>query len=244
MREERKGILLLIIILLLAGSACSVPGFSAATPTPTPEANGFLNFSVPAPGYTITLNPGDRVPGARLEYLGQEGDIYKVRINGQAADKRLGDSFVWSGIIAPGVFAEYNLRLTATLPGFGTLPVTGGVKLTILDWQPVEVVTLPDMSEALRIGNIIIDANVPVGENISASTLVYEGLTTQGTTTFAQLSGLSGHPYFAQGDSLVWTGQLSDGVYIRYNLRVLTLDENNLRLGGVADLWLTSPTYP
>ena len=52
----------------------------------------------------------------------------------------------------------------------------------------------------------------------------------------AQLSGMSGYPYLALGDSLVWTGRLRENVYIRYSLRVTGLSEDGLRLAGTADL--------
>lgn len=233
----------LIAMLLLTALACGVPGFPSATPTPAPFTPGdFLTYTIIPPAYTVSLNPGDHVPGAPLQYIGQEGDTYRVRIGGLEAVKRVGDSFAWAGIIAPSVYAEYNLRLTTTL--LGPLPVTGGVELTILDWQPLEVAFLPDLSEAVHFGNILVNYNVPAAETLPASTLVYSGVYTQGSQQFARFSGLSAQPYYAQGDSLVWTGQLRENVYVRYNLRVISFDEDNVLLGGTAELWLTEQTYP
>lgn len=230
---------------LLTTLACAVPGFNQATPTAVPPpVAGALAFNIPTPAYTLTLSPGQKVPGARLEYLGQNGDVYQVRIDGQPANKRLGDSFVWSGVVGAGVLGEYNLRLTATLPGIGSLPVTGEVQLTVFDAQPVELTALPDLSQALHFNNIFIDTNVPLGQPVPGTDWVFTGLTTQGSTNFAQLTGPNGTASFAQGDSVVWTGQLRQNVYLRYNLRVLTLSESNLHLTGVAELWVTNPTYP
>jgi len=242
MREDKKGLIGLVALLLLAALAC-VPGFSAPAATVTPESPGnFLSFNIIPPAYTVSLNPGEHVPGAPLEYVGQEADSYRVRIGGQEAVKRIGASFAWAGVIAPGVYGEYNLRLTTAL--LGPLPVTGGVKLTLLDWQPVEVAALPVLTDTLHFGNILIEETLAVGEAMPGSTLVYNGVYTQGNQQFAQFSGLSTNPYYAQGDSLVWIGQLRANVYIRYNLRLLSFDANSAQLVGTAELWLTEITYP
>ncbi len=210
-------------------------------PTETPASN-LLTFSIIPPAYTISMNPGEKVPGAPLEYVGQEGDTYRVRIDGQELLKRTGDSFAWSGIIAPGVHGDYNLRLTSAL--LGPLPVTGGVKFTILGWQPVATAAVPQLPEALTFSNILLEHNLAVGETMRASTLQYLGPATIGTQEYAQFSGLNGPANYAQGDSITWVGQLRDNVYVRYILRVITFDEDNARLAGTAELWFTEPTYP
>ncbi|HRQ38777.1 MAG TPA: hypothetical protein PLD25_12795 [Chloroflexota bacterium] len=229
----------LLLMLLLA--ACGLPGRSGSDATATPVGN-FLRFSIIAPAYTISMNPGGRVPGAPMEYLGQEGDTYRVRIGGQEALKRVGDSFAWSGVIAPGVFGEYNLRLTSAL--LGPLPVTGGVTLTVLDWQPVATAVLPQLLNALYFSNILLDHNLAVGETMPASTLKYEGQVAEGSRRLARFSGLTGLTDYAQGDSVTWIGQLRPNVNVRYNLRVISFDEDNVLLGGTAELWLAEPTYP
>lgn len=243
MKTEKKGFLTLFIFLMTTMLACSVPGFSGGEVTPVPEEDSdFLSFTTIPGGYTVSLNPGDRVTGSRLEYIGQEGDAYRVRINGQESLKRIGDSFSWAGIIAPGVYGSYNLRLTTTL--LGALPVTGSVKLTILDWVPTELATLPDMTNALHFDNILaIQSSIPTGGQFPASTMVYNGLVTQGDTTYAQISGNAGNANYALGDSVVWTGQLRDNVFVRYNLRVISFDENSILLEGGSEIWVTDVTY-
>lgn len=236
---NRHNFLAILLLLLLA--ACGLPGRSGSEATATPVGN-FLTYSIIAPAYTISMSPGERVPGAPMEYLGQEGDTYRVRIGGQEALKRVGDSFAWSGVIAPGVHGEYNLRLTSAL--LGPLPVTGGVKLTILDWQPVATAVLPELPNSLHFSNILQDHNLAVGATMPASTLRYEGLVTEGNRRLARFSGLTGLSDYAQGDSVTWIGQLRSNVYVRYNLRVLSFDEDNVLLGGTAELWLAEPTYP
>lgn len=243
MRQAKKGLLILFATLLLLAPACGVPGFPSGgtAPPPTPVGN-FLTYTIIPPAFTVGLNPGDHVPGAPLQYIGQEADAYRVRIGDQEALKRIGDSFAWSGIIAPGVFADYNLRLTTAL--LGPLPVTGGVKFTILDWQPLEATTLPDLSDALHFSAILLDHNIGAGQTMPASTLRYDGVYIQGNSRFAQFSGLSAHPYYAQGDSLIWMGRLRANIFVRYNLRLISFDENRALLGGAAELWILEPTYP
>jgi hypothetical protein len=79
---------------------------------------------------------------------------------------------------------------------------------------------------------------------VPGSTIVYETTVTQGegqqATELARLSGTSGYPYLALGDSLVWTGRVRENVYVRYSMRVTTLNEYGLRLSGTAELWISS----
>ncbi|NJN53401.1 MAG: hypothetical protein HC804_00800 [Anaerolineae bacterium] len=231
----------LLFLVLLTAVACSLPGGSGTPPTVTPMGS-FLSFTIIPPAYTISMSPGERVSGAPLEFVGQEGDTYRVRIDGQEALKRTGDSFAWSGVIAPGVHGDFNLRLTSAL--LGPLPVTGGVTLTILDWQPVETAVIPQQPNTLYFSNILLEHNLAVGETMPASTLKYEGVVNSGTRQLARFSGVSGLTDYAQGDSITWTGQLRPNVTVRYNLRVITFDEDNVVLAGTAELWLTEPTYP
>jgi len=231
---------LFVTLLTMVGCGLSGNGFET-TPTVTPMGN-FLTFTIIPPAYTITMNPGDRVSGAPMEYIGQEGDTYRVRIGGQEALKRAGDSFAWSGVIAPGVHGDYNLRLTSAL--LGPLPVTGGVKFTILDWQPVATAVMPQLPDALYFSNILLEHNLSAGETTPASILKYEGVVSDGSRQLARFSGLTGLTDYAQGDSVTWTGQLRSNVYVRYILRVITFDENHVLLGGTAELWFTEATYP
>ncbi|MCP4363051.1 MAG: hypothetical protein GY796_34035 [Chloroflexi bacterium] len=240
MSSHVKGIVVLLIFLLMGGLACAVPGFTPAAPAPSPTPPGDMLF-LQAP-YTYNLTSGGRVPGTQLEYIEATGDSFRMRIDGAEATKRIGDSFPWKGVVGPGVLGNYNLRLTTALGG--NLPAVGTVKLTVLNPEPQEVVTaVPPVPEKLHYGGIIINYNVPVGREVPGSTMVFEGVSNQSGITAAQLSGISGYAFFAQGDSLVWQGQLRENVYVRYDLRVVTLSEENLLLGGTAELWIT-PSEP
>ncbi len=225
------------LLLLLTTLACAVPSFS--TPkgppaTPTPMGNT-LTLNVPV--YEETLAPGESVPGTRLEYVGKNGNTYDVRIDGLPANKKLGDSFLWGGTIAPGVFANYKLRLGTEL--LGQLPTAGPVELLIFNPVPIEVETIPTENVQLHFGLIAVKYQMPPGFQIPGSTLTYVGTKMQAGSELAELSGLSGYPLLATGDSLVWSGRLLDNVYIRYDLRVFEINEYGLTLIGTADLWIT-----
>lgn len=230
-------------LLTLVSLACAMPGFEETAPDATPTAVGdTMYFNIPV--YTYQLSPGDTVPGTGLHYNDRQGDAYEVMIDGQTTLKRAGDSFYWSGVLAPGVFANFTLRLTTAFGG--GMPVAGPVELIVLNPLPVEQTAVPTVENALQFSNIIVDYTVPTGYTVPGTTLTYEGVEARGQggqlTDFARLSGTSGYPYLAFGDSLVWTGKLLDNVYIQYNLRVTSLKEDALRLTGTANLWVLPKT--
>jgi hypothetical protein len=239
----------LIIMLALPAAACSMPALpdipfiqpsqpelEDLSPTPVGDT---LSFFVPA--YAVNLDPGETVPGTRLTYIGRSGDDYEASIDGQTALKRPGDSFYWSGVVAPGVFANYNLRLTTSL--FGGLPVAGPVELIVFNPEALELPSGTEPEARLHYGNLVIDYTVPVGVAIPGTTLFFDGVESQGigdqSSQMARIRGLQQtYPNIAVGDSLVWTGRLRDNVVVRYNLRALSFDERALHLVGTGDLWI------
>jgi hypothetical protein len=231
-----------ILFLMGAALACVVPGIGSNEPAPSPTPLGdTLSFVIPV--YTRQLEPGDTVPGTRLHYVGRSGDAHQVTIDGLEATKRVGDSFIWHGVLAPGVYANYNLRLATAV--LGALSVAGPVEIIVFNPEPSETSLTPEITGApIYYDNILVNDLIPPGRLIPGTTLIYEGITTQGegqqASQMARLSGLSGYPLLALGDSLVWTGQLRDNVYIRYNLRVTAMNEDGLRLSGKAELWIPS----
>jgi hypothetical protein len=243
MKKTRWILLFSYLALLLSLAACSlVPGLVSTGPPPTPTPSGdTMAYSIPT--YTINLSPGDTIPRTRLQYIERQESGYLVKIDGLDAVKRTGDSFFWSGVIAPGVYANYNLRLTTEV--LGKLPAAGPVEVIVFNPEPVET-ALPIELTAVpaTYNNLLIDVQMPPGVAIPGSTLVYEGIIVQGegqrAVELASLSGMSGYPYLALGDSLVWMGRLRENVYVRYSLRVTTLNEYGLRLSGTAELWISS----
>lgn len=239
MRHVRNTLLPLLVLSLLGTSACSLAIFGASGPVDTPTPMGdTLTFMLPA--YSLTLEPGETIPGTRLHYVGRAGDTYEVRIDGLTATKRAGDSFIWNGILAPGVQADFNLRLISAI--FGPLSVAGPVNITVFNPDPVEQPVPDGLQESLTYNNVLINYLVPEGREIPGSTLRFEGVTSQGegeqASRLARLEGLRGYPYVALGDSLAWSGRLRGNVYVRYALRVAALNENGLRVAGTATLWI------
>jgi hypothetical protein len=243
-----RGPLLLVLMLVLPALACQIPDYSdvpsipgvveptpVGSPTPMGDTISYL-----APAFATSLQPGDSVPGTQLTYIGGTDGGYEVSISGKRAIKRTGDSFYWSGVIAPSVFANYNLRLTTGF--FGGMPVAGPVEVIILNPEPQQLPLDKDPEAELHLGNIVIDYHVPLNNTVPGTTLVYQGLETQGlgnrSSTLARIGGLSGYPNLAVGDSLVWTGILLDNVAVRYNLRTISFDEETIRLVGTGELWI------
>jgi hypothetical protein len=242
MKEGKFAGLLFLLMALLSTLACIVPGIGSSEPAASPTPLGdTLSFTIPA--YAVRLEPGDTVPATQLTYVGRQGDAYQVTIDGLEATKRVGDSFIWSGVLAPGVYANYNLRLTTAI--LGVLPIAGPVEIIIFNPAPVQTILTADiMSAQPYYGNILVNYLIPPGREIPGTSMVYEGIYNQGegqqASDLAWLSGLTGYPYLALGDSLSWDGQLRDNVYIRNNFRVAGINESGLRLAGTAELWLTS----
>jgi hypothetical protein len=236
MNKHHKYTFGFVLIWAFVSLACSVPFITSSEPpaTPTPVGDTII-YNMPAFAYDLAA--GESVPGTRLDYVGKNGDTFDVRIDGLAATKRSGDSFIWSGTVAPGVFANYNLRITTE--ALGKLPVVGSVELIVFNPAPVEVDTIPSDTAILRYRLINGSYQMPPGTQIPGSTLTYVGMTKQAGSDVAELSGLSGYPFLARGDSLVWSGRLLNNVYVRYDWRVLDIDEFGLNLTGTADLWIT-----
>lgn len=241
-------IAILFVMLGLPALACSTPAvpdipfINSSNPEignlpPTPVGDT-ISFLVPA--YAINLDPGETVPGTRLTYVGRSGDDYEASIDGLTALKRTGDSLYWSGVVAPGVFGNYNLRLTTAI--FGGLPVAGPVELIVFNPEPFELASDAEPDTFLHYGNLVMDYKVPVGVAVPGTTLFFEGVETQGigdqSSQLARFRGLQGYPNIAVGDSLVWMGRLRENVLVRYNLRALSFDERAIHLVGTGDLWI------
>ncbi len=228
----------LLFLFTAVSVACATPIIPGISPTPiptSPPAGDMLIYNKIAPTYTASLSPGEEIAGAQMTYNGKTADGgYDVTINGINTVKRTGDSFNWSGIIAPGTHGKFNLRITTDV--LGELPVAGSATITVLNPQPFPLVALPNDPNALRFNNILLTYDVPVGENIPGTTLVYNGVAQQGGVDVANIGGASTYPYFSIGDSLVWVGKLRENVFVKYDLRVITFDANKVIVGGTADL--------
>jgi hypothetical protein len=226
----------LALLLGLAALACDLPRLQREEPTPVaPEPLGdTMSFSVPF--YSVRLDPGATVPGTRLQYVRPREDGYDVVMDGFPAFKRAGDSFSWNGIVAPGVYGRFHLRLATTL--LGRLVAAGPVDLYILYPNPVELPNLDIAGAPYHFDRIPVQFLVPQGGAIPGTTIAFQSQTDEG----AWLTG-AGHPFRAPGDSVVWIGRLRDNVTARYNLRVVRVERNGLRLLGEVELWV-APRVP
>jgi hypothetical protein len=224
--------LFLVCALFLMG--CSQLPFRRGTTVTTPVPLGdSLNFTTV---YRANLEPGMAIPGTHLYYVGPHDGGFAVMINGQPTVKQKGDSFNWDGVIAPGVFADYNLRIVTAL--LGQPFAAGTVNLSILFPFPVDLPTLDTTAFPLSFSGILVQHQVVVMGAVPGTTLTYLGGSEQG----AEFT-VSGYRYRADGDSLVWTGQLRENVIARYNLRVGVINPTSVRVGGTVDLWIAPRTY-
>lgn len=187
------------------------------------------------PIFTATLKPGERIPGTQMVYVSRDKDVFHVLIDEIPAEKRGGDSFSWKGIIAPGLIASYNLRVSPPLLG-DNLVAAGPVDFWVLNPIPVDgdVDTLSQNAN-FHFSNIALDIRTSVGEQIPGTSFVYEGVDVLG----AVISGSGPYPYRSTGDSLVWSGRLRGNVMARFSFRVVSFDEDSLHLLGTAELWVT-----
>jgi hypothetical protein len=226
---------LVAIFILLTTLSCSIvlPGGDSEDPTPTPPLDQVVSYWVPV--YSANLSPGESVKGTQLTYVNRDGDVYQVTIDGLAATKRVGDSFNWRGVLAPGVIGNYNLRVSPTILG-NNLLTAGQVRLFILNPIAVELANDFQVNQSiLRFSNIGVDYKIPLGGQVPGTSLTYTGFDDQG----AELSGTSGYPFRSVGDSLFWTGRLRGNVVIRNSLRVVAISDEELHLLGTAELWIT-----
>lgn len=234
-KEKRAGWLItlgFLGLLLVSSLACAfLP--DSATPTPSanqPPVDEVISFLVPL--FTATLEPGESVSGTGMQYLSRDRDAYNVSIDGLMAAKKIGDSFIWKGVIAPGVVAKYSLRISPNVFS-DNLIVAGPVEIFVLNPVPIELQNTTTPADAsLHFGNIGVDYSVPRGKTIPGTTLLFEGVTDQG----AQLSGTDGYPYRVLGDSLIWYGRLRGNVNLRYSMRVTSVNEDRLHVVGLAEL--------
>ena len=222
----------LIVLLATPTLACAIPGLNPApTPPPEPTPHGdTLFFSA---SYNAPLEPGTAIPGTRIVYVQVVGDLHEFSIDGLQAYRQVGDSLTWRGLVAPGVFGDYRLRLRGDF--LGRLQAEGQVELAVLNPAPVEIPPTQTPVAAIYVEGIPANYYVPQGARIPGTTLIFEGM----RNDVAELSGTAGYPFFAPEDSLLWSGKLRENVYIRYNLRVSSLNENGLGLTGTAELWTT-----
>jgi hypothetical protein len=180
--------------------------------------------------YETGVPAGESISGTGLEYVGLADGRAQVLIKGQQATKQKGDSLAWKG----SVRSDVNLELALRVLGYTeeTLRVAGTAKITVHNPNPVEA-EIPD-DAPLHFANAPVVYTVERGNYIPGTTLEYQERSEEG----AKLGGVDGYPYFKTGDSVVWEGQIHDGVYLQLNMRVGVITEGTLTLAGTANLWI------
>ncbi|HSM58274.1 MAG TPA: hypothetical protein VK879_19125 [Candidatus Sulfomarinibacteraceae bacterium] len=223
---------LVLCLLWLSSLACAIPSFNGEPtppPEPTPEGDTIL-FNAP---YNVRLQPGATIPGTNVRYVQSVGDVHELSIDGLQAYRQVGDSVTWRGIVAPGVYGDYRLRLRSDFGG--NLRAEGEVSLAVLNPAPVEIPPTQTPDASIYFAGMPISYFVPEGYRVPGTTLIFQGV----QNDLAELSGTASYPFFARDDSLLWLGKLRDNVYVRYNLRVSSLNQSGLGLSGTAELWVT-----
>ncbi len=180
------------------------------------------------------LRVGDRVPGTDIQLVGVSDAGAEFTIAGLRSVRVAGDSLdydgAWPGV--PGV--TYNLRMRIYRVGDQSVRAAGVHQLTVQGVQPVQ--TNASISDATLRFPFTTGANM--GENFAGITYSYLGADDRG----AQIGGLpeGDYPYRKVGDSLFWAGNLRPDMAAEYNLRMMTYNESNARVGGTVKLALPS----
>ena len=215
-----------LLLLLLVG--CGLTGEGAETPATTPEpAGNQVLYTAP---YRAVLDAGESIPGAQLQYVNQTDEGIHVRVDGQDAFKKIGDSFNWRGSPAAGVDLDFKLRVMGVY--IGVFQAWGDVDIIISDPTPTEV-ELPD-DAPLTFKAAFATYTVSTGDSIPGTTFTFLGKTAKG----AEFGGLEGYAYREVADSLDWAGRLRDNVYIDLTMRVSAIQDEAVTLVGTATFWI------
>lgn len=211
----------------MAGCAL-LPGTEGETTTPSPESSG--NQVVYAAPYRAVLGEGEGVPGASLEYVGQEESQIHVRIDGEDAYKKIGDSFNWLGSPAAGVDLHFKLRVMGVY--VEVFQAWGEVEIIVSDPAPA-VADLPE-SAPLVYHAAIASYTVAKGDIVPGTAYTYLGKTEKG----AEFGGLDGYAFREVADSLDWSGRVRENVYVDLTMRVRSIEEDEVSLIGTATVWI------
>jgi hypothetical protein len=98
---------------------------SGATPQPGPFPGGGRYVYKVGSGHTV--RKGDAIPGTTLTFLGRTDEGAQFGGIDGYPFRKLGDSVVWTGQVAPGVYVEMTYRVGAytddvlTVAGLGTV---------------------------------------------------------------------------------------------------------------------------
>jgi hypothetical protein len=209
--------IIIAAMIMLSMTACA-----RQLPTGTMEYSTAFERSIPA---------GQTLPGTDIKYIGKTEEGAQMSIGGQTAIKRTLDSLTWHGDVAPGVNIDYSLRVLTF--DSQSLDAGGTAKVVITNATPQAVSPTSLPNDALTFKGVV-SYNVPKGKTIPGTTITYEGKTPDG----AQLGGIEGYAFRQEADSILWTGQLADKVFLGLDLRVALFTDSSLRTTGTATLFI------
>jgi hypothetical protein len=209
-------------IIVAAMITLSMTACARQLPTGTMEYSTAFERSIPA---------GQTLPGTDIKYIGKTEEGAQMSIGGQTAIKRTLDSLAWHGDVAPGVNIDYSLRVLTF--DAQSLDAGGTAKVVITNAAPQAVSSTSLPNDALTFKGVV-SYNVPKGKTIPGTTIIYEGKTPDG----AQLGGIEGYAFRQEADSILWTGQLADKVFLGLDLRVVLFTDSSLRTTGTATLFI------
>ena len=209
---------LILGLLLAALLGCNL--------NPQPPS-GALTYKGPT---EVKVEPGKTVPGSDILYVGISDKMAEFKIGGQRALKKVGDSLDWQGTPTPGVQLELNLRILLVTEQ----ALHAGGTIDVQVENPTPRAAALDTGSQTKF-SVPVTYGVDLGKNIPGTLLAYQG---RDEEKGAKLGGIADYPYRKMGDSVVWEGKLRDNVSLKLDLRVLFFNENSLRVGGVATLWL------
>ncbi len=201
---------------------------------------GLLAGCLPAPsGEALTLEGpteiglkvGERLPGTPVELLSITDGMARFHIAGTPAEKKVGDSLDWSGVVREGV--ELKLALRIIWIGEDELHTAGTARIRIQQPNPIPqtITREPPIHYALPT-----TSTVKRYQPVPGTTLTYLGKDPDKGAVFG---GVAGCPYRRVADSLTWEGQLRDGVLARHDLRVIFFTDNQVQLGGMVHVYIT-----
>lgn len=177
----------------------------------------------------LGVEAGQLIPGTNLQYVGQTEQGAEVRLGGQKAIRRVGDSLDYEGAPAQGV--RMKLALRVAWYDADKLHAVGTVELSVDKPVPQE---MPIATQSPLRHAVPVMYWVDKGDPIPGTTLSYLGRTEQG----AQLGGVEGYPYRKAADSILWEGKLRDNVWLKLDGRTGFYDDNRLQVMGLATVWV------
>jgi hypothetical protein len=205
-----------IVLGLLVLLVTCMPGRGGKT--------GDLHYRGPT---EIGIAKGEFLAGTPIQYLGKTEDGALVSIEGQQALKKTGDSLNWVHNPVEGVAVDLNLRVALVTEE--ELHVLGTAKVTVLDPVPQTAEVAPAAPIRYKLP---VNYHLKKGQAIPGTTILYLGETEKG----AHLGNAEGYPYRELGDSIVWRGQLRQGLWLELNLRTALISKNTLDVAGIAEL--------